>query len=86
MECRGKQGFVESRDAVVAFFQCFKFMGVEGRDGAFAPHEEGEFLDEGHEWPWSVREELVVIDAFGLSREELVVFLGDKVKVIMFWF
>lgn len=54
MECPGKHRFVESRDTVVAFFECFKFMGLEGGDGAFATHEEGEFLDEGHEWPGSV--------------------------------
>lgn len=57
MECRGEQRFVESRDAVIAFFQCFKFMGREGGEGSFAPHEEGELLDEGHEGPGSVREE-----------------------------
>ncbi|MDN3514382.1 MAG: hypothetical protein NG747_08285 [Candidatus Brocadia sp.] len=54
VEDAGKQRFVESGDAVVAFFQCFEFLGLEGGDGAFATHEVGEFLDECHEGPGPV--------------------------------
>ena len=59
---------------MVAFFKRFEFMGEEGGERAFAPHEESEFVDEGHVRPGSRGEDLMVIDAFGLSLENGFVF------------
>ncbi|SOH02563.1 hypothetical protein KSMBR1_3894 [Candidatus Kuenenia stuttgartiensis] len=61
-------------------------MRAEGGERAFVSHEECEFLDECHEWPGSFGDDLVVINAFGLSLENGFVFLSDRVEVIMFWF
>ena len=49
-------------------------MGEEGGERAFASHEECEFVDEGHERPGPGGEDLMVINAFGLSLENGLVF------------
>ena len=61
-------------------------MGEEGGERAFASHEECEFVDEGHERPGPGGEDLMVINAFGSSLENGLVFLRNKVDVVVFWF